>query len=291
MPAPIVILPDPPDPPSPLGLIAGGGRLPILVARGMRRAGHSVYCVGLRGQFPRELPSLCDRFREVGALRIGAWGSALRGFGVAHAVMVGRVDKAKMMHNWSSIIHNVPDFPSARLWFRLRHDRRSHLILAGVADLLARSGVQLIDSTSHISDHLATTGVMTLRQPSAGQRADIEFGWPLLQEMLRLDIGQSIAVRERDVIAVEAVEGTDRMIERTGQLCRAPGWTMLKGARVGHDRRADVPTIGPNTIRNVHKAGGRCICIASGDVIMIDKPETIALADELGVALVGKPPA
>src|SRR5690606_24181217 len=138
-----------------------------------------------------------------------------------------------------------------------------------------------------IPDHLASLGVMTDRHPTARQRADIELGWPLLVEMLRLDIGQSMAVREGDVIAVEAVEGTDRMIERAGQLRASGGWTLLKAARVGHDRRSDVPTIGPDTIHNLHRAGGRCIAVAADDVIIIDKPETIRLADKLGVAIVG----
>lgn len=289
-PAP-VILPDPPPSPQPMGLIAGGGRLPLLVARGMIDAGHPVRCVGLAGQYDEQLRGMCEKVVEVGALRLGGWRRALKRMGVRHAVMVGRVDKAQMMHSWGTILRNMPDLATARLWVKLRRDRRSHLILSAIADHLADSGIQLIDSTAHIQDHLAGSGVMTLRQPTAGQRADAEFGWAMLKEILRLDVGQAIAVRERDVIAVEAVEGTDRMIERAGALCKSPGWTLLKGARVGHDRRSDVPTIGAETIRKVHEHGGRCIAIASGDVIMIDKPETIRLADDLGVAIIGLAPA
>ncbi len=285
-PAP-VILTDPPEAPTPMGLIAGGGRLPVLVAQGMIEAGHPVRCIGFAGQFDPELRTICEELREVGAMRLGGWRKALQKLGVHHAVMVGRVDKAHMMHSWGTIIRNVPDLVSLRLWFRLRKDRRSHLILSAIADHLASSGIELIDSTAHIQSHLSSAGVMTLKQPTAGQRADAEFGWAMLKEILRLDVGQAIAVRERDVIAVEAIEGTDRMIERAGQLCKNPGWTLLKGARVGHDRRSDVPTIGCETIRKVYEAKGRCIAIASGDVIMIDKPETIRLADELGVAIIG----
>jgi DUF1009 family protein len=287
--APPVILPDPPEPPTPIGLIAGGGQLPILVARGMRSMGHPVRCLGLVGQYSPELPDLCDAFTEVGALRFNSWGKKLRGLGVEYAVMVGRVDKARMMHSWSAIIRNTPDLRALRMWRQLRRDRRSHLILAAIADELAKDGVNLIDSTSHIIDHLATTGAMTRGRPSARQRSDIQLGWPLLQEMLRLDIGQAIAVREGDVIAVEAVEGTDRMIERCGQLCKSPGWTLLKGARAGHDRRSDVPTVGPTTIKKLHDHGGRCIALAVGDVIIIEKPTTLELADKLGIAIIGIP--
>ncbi len=287
--APPVILPDPPEPPTPMGLIAGGGQLPVLVARGMQSMGHPVRCLGLVGQFDSELKDLCDQFTEVGALRFNSWGKRLKAMGVEYAVMVGRVDKAKMMHSWGTIIRNTPDLRALWMWQKLRRDRRSHLILAAIADELAKDGVNLIDSTAHITDHLATNGVMTRSKPSSRQRSDIALGWPLLQEMLRLDIGQAIAVREGDVIAVEAVEGTDRMIKRCGELCRSPGWTLLKGARAGHDRRADVPTIGPTTIQNLHDHGGRCIALAVGDVIIIEKPQTLELADRLGVSIIGIP--
>lgn len=286
----LCILPDPPDPPATLGLIAGAGRLPIMVARGMKRAGHRVVGVGFSGQYERELPGLCDAFAEVGVLRPGSWGRTLRRFGARHAVMVGRVDKARMLYSWSAILRNMPDRLAWRLYFRLRRDRRSHVILLNLAKELASDGVDLIDSTAHIGDQLASAGVMTDHRPNAAQRAAIEHGWGILQEMLRLDIGQAIAVRDRDVIAVEAVEGTDRMIARAGELCRSGGWILLKAAREGHDRRSDVPTVGPDTVRNTHAAGGKCIALAAGDVIIVDKPETLALADRLGVAIVGVPP-
>ncbi len=295
LPRPITILPDPPPPPTAIGLIAGGGRLPIIVAQGLREAGHPVHGLGLSRQYDHELPALCSSFREVGLMRIGSWARAFSRLGVRHAIMVGKVDKAKLMHDPLRMIHNIPDLRTVMAWYRLSRgvlakDKRSHAVLAAIADELDRSGVQLIDSTVPIPDQLATPGVMTARQPTAEQRADIEFVWPLLGEVLRLDIGQAIAVREMDVIAVEAVEGTDRMIERVGQICRTTGWTLVKGARAGHDRRSDVPTVGVNTITNMHACGGRCLALAAGDVIMVDKPSMIELADRLGVAIVGVTP-
>ena len=145
----------------------------------------------------------------------------------------------------------------------------------------------MIDSTTFIPDHMASEGVMTRRAPTAEQESDIAFGWPLLKQVGSLDIGQSIAVREKDVIAVEAVEGTDRMIERAGELCRRKGWTLLKTARPGHDMRADVPTIGVSTIEKMHAAGGGCIAIGVGRVILVDRPAVLAAADRLGIAVVG----
>jgi DUF1009 family protein len=154
---------------------------------------------------------------------------------------------------------------------------------------LDRCGVALMDSTAPIPDQMAHAGLMTRRGTTPEQKADINFVWPLLTQTLRLDIGQSIAVRERDVIAVEAVEGTDRMIERVGQICRSKSWTLCKGARAGHDRRSDVPTVGVKTLENLHAAGGRCLALAAGDVIMLDKAKMIDLAEELGVVIVGIP--
>jgi len=286
----LTILPDPPPPPTAVGLIAGGGRLPIIVAQGLRRNGHPVHGLGLSGQYEKELPDLCDTFRQVGVLRVGSWGKCLNRRGVRHAIMVGKVDKANLMHNPARFVHNIPDLKTVIAWYKhLRHDRRSHAVLRAVAEELDRSGVQLLDSTTPIVEELATAGVMTRRKPSEEQQADVDFAWPILSQLLSLDVGQAISVRERDVIAVEAVEGTDRMIERAGGICKRPGWTLCKGARAGHDRRADVPTIGPRTIENLHKAGGRCLALAAGDVIMIDKDETLELADKLGVAVIGVP--
>lgn len=272
----------------PLGLIAGQGRLPLLVARGMRDAGARVCCVGLRDQYDLQLPSLCDSFGEVGLVRLGLWIKLFRRWNVSEAVMVGGVSK-KRMHDRFRLLRQMPDWRAVRLWYRhLRHDRRNHAVLAAVADELQRNGITLIDSTTYIPNHLAGEGVMTLRvQPTAQQRADVDFGWPLLSQMVELDVGQSIAVRDRDVIAVEAVEGTDAMIERAGELCRSKGWTLLKTAKRDHDMRADVPTIGLGTIERASKAGCGCIAIGAGRVILVDKPAVLSAAEQMKIAIVG----
>lgn len=283
----LTILPDPPAPPTGVGVIAGGGRLPLLVAQGLRTRGNAVHGLGLSRQFDPGFPDLCDSFHEVGLLRIGQWCKALTSQGVRHAIMVGRVDKAKVMHDPLRALRNVPDLRTLRLWLRSRRDRRSHALLSAIAEELDKGGVALLDSTIPISDDMSDPGVMTLTRPTEDQRGDIEFIWPMMTRLLAFDIGQAIAVRDRDVLAVEAIEGTDRMIERVGQLCKARGWTLCKGARAGHDRRSDVPTVGVTTIERLHEAGGRCLALAAGDVIMVDKAQMIRRADELGIAIVG----
>lgn len=272
---------------APLGLIAGAGQLPLLVAAGARAAGRPVVCVGLRDQFDPALRALCTDFHTAGIVQIGRWIRVLRRAGVHEAIMVGRVAKARM-HDPLRVFRQLPDLRAALLWYRrLRHDRRNHVLLSAVADELASAGVTLIDSTAYIPDHMASIGVLGRVQPSRESAGDVELGWPLLEQVVELDIGQSLAVRERDVIAVEAVEGTDALIDRAGTLCRAKGWTLLKTAKSSHDMRADVPTIGVLTIERLAAAGGRCLALGAGRVIMVDRPAVIAAADRLGVAILG----
>jgi len=271
-----------------VGLIAGAGKLPALVAHGMTSAGSRVVCVTFAQRVDPQLRELCDVVQQVGVLRVGRWIRVLRRFGACEAVMVGSVDKARLMHDPLRLLRQVPDLTSALLWYRrIRKDRRSPAVLAALAHTLADGGVTLIDSTSHITEHLVTTGVLTRTHPTRQQRSDIDFAWPLFQEVLRLGIGQSMAVREGDIIAIEAAEGTDGMIARAGELCRKTGWTFFKGASPDHDRRADVPTVGVETIRNLHAAGCRCAALAAHDVILVDRDAVLMEADRRKVAIVG----
>lgn len=270
-----------------VGLIAGEGRLPMLVADGIRARGMRVACVGLYGCYDPELPSHCDEFRVAGVLQLGRWIRHLRRMGAHDAVMVGRVAKARF-HQPFRMLRQIPDWRAARVYYlRARHDRRSPALLAAVADELLTGGVRLIDSTTHIADHMASAGVMGSIAPSPEVTRDIEFGWRVLLESSRLGIGQCIAVRDRDVLAVEAIEGTDAMVERAGALCRAGGWTMLKTAGPAHDMRADVPTVGVQTVERLARARARAIALGAGRVILIDRPAVLAAADRAGIAVIG----
>ena len=270
-----------------LGMIAGNGILPIIVARSARASGFQVCCVGLRGQCVPELAAECDTFKYAGMARIGRWIRLLKKWGAHDTVMVGGVGKT-VMHDPFSVLRLMPDITSLLLWYRrLRSDRRDATVLAAIADELKKSGVTLIDSTTHIPDHLAGSGILGTVSPNTKQKADIEFGWPLLTQSAALHIGQSIAVRDGDVLAVEAIEGTQALIERAGSLCKRGGWTLLKTAAEDHDMRADVPSIGIKTIEQVASAGCGCIAVGTGRVILLDAPAVITAANNAGVALVG----
>jgi len=271
-----------------LGLIAGQGRLPFLVADGARAAGLRVVCVGLKGQVDPALAGHVERFYQAGVARPGSWIRKLRREGVREAVMVGRVAK-KRIYTPGRIVAYLPDWRAFRIWYgRLRgRDKRNDTLLRALAEELAAGGIVLQDSVKYCAEHLAREGVMTRRQPSPAVRADIAFGWEIAKRLGELDIGQAVIVKEREIIAVEAIEGTDRMIARAGELCRTGGWTLVKVAKPSQDMRFDVPTIGPATIENVKRHGGKAIAVEAGRTLILDLPETLVKAERVGIVVVG----
>ncbi|HET6246437.1 MAG TPA: UDP-2,3-diacylglucosamine diphosphatase LpxI [Tepidisphaeraceae bacterium] len=271
---------------APLGLIAGEGVFPILVARGARAAGRKVVCTAFAGHAWPDLQAECDEFHWVGVLRCGDWIRHLRRSGIEQAIMVGRVNKAHLYDRWRYFRY-IPDWRTARLFWRIvRRDKRPQAVFRALIDELASAGITLVDSTQYCPDHLATPGVMTRRQPSAAQWADIHFGYQRCETISKLDIGQSIAVLDRDVIAVEAIEGTNAMIERAGKLCRIGGWTLIKMS-TNQEMRVDVPTIGVTTLEKLAAARAGCLVLEPGRTIMLEKPKVLELADKLKIAIVG----
>lgn len=274
-----------------MGLIAGGGRLPFLQAAGMRAAGFRVVCVGLEGQYDDDLPACCDVFAVVGVLQLGRWARVLRRGGASRAVMVGKVEKSQFLYHPLACFRLLPSWRAVKLFFwDMRRDKRTQGMLGAVAAELDKIGIELVDTTQYIPEHLATEGVLTRREPTAAQRRDIDFAWPILMRMNDLDIGQAVAVKGGDVVAVEAIEGTDAMIARAGELSRGGGWVLAKGAPPSKDPRFDVPTIGLQTIENLAAAGAAALVVAAGKVILLDRPEVLAAADRLGIAVVGIAP-
>ncbi|MEM6333781.1 MAG: UDP-2,3-diacylglucosamine diphosphatase LpxI [Planctomycetota bacterium] len=271
----------------PLGLIAGNGALPALVARGAVASGRPVVCVGLAGQADdAALRGVCDRYRRVGLIRLGQWARVLRGYGAQEAVMIGGVRKARV-YDPLTLWRQVPDWRAARLWFRkLRHDRRDQAILGAVADELDTLGIALIDSTTYLGEHLADAGVMAGRLTAELER-EVAVALPVLAAMNAHDVGQAVAVKGSDVLAVEAVEGTDAMIDRAGALCRSGGWTLVKGSGPDKDMRFDVPTVGVATVERLAAAGGTALVLLAGRVIVAEKAKVVEAAERLGVVMVG----
>ncbi len=271
-----------------LGLIAGEGRLPFLIAAGARRAGLKVICVGLADNAEPSLSEEVDVFYRVAIARPGSWIRKLRKHGVTDAIIAGRVAKSRLFTPWR-ILRYLPDWRSFRIYYwRLRgKDKLTDSVLCALADELASGGIVLEDSTMYCKEHLATGGVMTENRPSPPVEGDIEFGWQIAKKLGELDIGQAIAVKEKEVIAVEAIEGTAKMIERAGEFCKSGGWTLIKTSKPNQDMRFDVPCVGPDTIRSLAENGAKCLVVEAGKTIIIGKPETIKLADEVGITILG----
>ena len=265
-----------------VGLIAGWGRFPLLVAEALKRQGCDVYCLGVRGHADPLLVGICDEFHYSGIARFG-W--AIRYFkrrGVTDATMAGKIHKAELFRPWRWL-RCLPDVRTMRMFaphfLTRRKDCKDDTLLGTVVDEFAADGIHFAPATDYAPELLVKRGQLTSRAPSARQQKDIEFGWQVAKELGRLDIGQSVAVKDQAVMALEAIEGTDACIRRAGQLCRAGGFTVVKVAKPQQDMRFDVPTVGEGTLRTMLEAGAQVLAVEAGKTIIIDEPKLIDFAN------------
>ncbi len=269
-----------------IGLLAGSGRFPILFAEAAARQGLRVACVGVKYEASEQLRDLCESFELVGVSKLGGMIRAFRRRKISRIVMAGKVTKSVMYTPWR-FVQLWPDPRMIHMWYRTcREDKRDDSILLGVIAEFERDGMTFDSALDYCPELLVKTGILTRRKPTPAEFRDVSFGWTLAKEMGRLDVGQSVAVKERAALAVEAIEGTDRCIERAGVLCRAGGWTLVKVAKPHQDMRFDVPTVGVATIQNLHQARARVLAIEADKTIVVDQPEVVALADKLGLSIV-----
>ena len=273
----------------PIGLLAGSGRFPVVFAEKARGLGIPVVCVGIRHEAPPELRAAAHRFYWC---RLAGLGRMIRCFkreGVERVVMAGKIHKATFMHRPWRVFSLWPDWRLVRWWYsRARRDNRDDSLLLSLIDEFAADGLRCASALELCPELLVNAGVHTRRPPTAAEERDIAFGWELAKEMGRLDVGQSVAVKERAVLAVEAIEGTARAIARAGELCPAGGFVVVKVAKPQQDRRFDVPTVGRTTVESMKKAGGRVLAVEAGKTIVLDQEETVALADRYGITIVAR---
>jgi DUF1009 family protein len=273
---------------SPIGLLAGGGRLPIVFAEKTRSLGIPVVCVGLRPAASPELADLVHRFYWSGVARLGRVIRCFRREGVERAVMAGKIWKAVIHTPWR-VLQLLPDWRMIRFWYsRTRRDNRDDSLLLGLLAEFAADGIHFESPLHLCPELLVKPGILTRRKPTAREENDLAFGWELAKEMGRLDVGQSVAVKERAVLAVEAIEGTDRAIARAGELCRAGDFVVVKVAKPQQDMRFDVPTVGCSTIETMHQAGARVLAIEADKTIVLDQQQAIALADRYGITIIAR---
>ncbi len=277
-------------PNQPIGLLAGSGRFPIAFAEKARGLGLPVVCIGLHYEAPPELAGIVRRFYWASPAQIGRVSRLFRREGVERIVMAGKVHKADLLHRPWRLFRLMPDWRTIKFWYsRKRRDNRDDTLLLALIDEFGRDGLRFESALTLCPELLVRPGVLTRRPPTAREESDIAFGWEMAKEMGRLDVGQSVAVKERAVLAVEAIEGTDRAILRAGELCRTGGFVVVKVAKPQQDMRFDVPTVGCMTIESMRKAGGRVLAIEADKTILLDQAETIALADRHGLTIVALP--
>jgi len=268
-----------------IGIIAGNGKFPFLALQGARDLGHDVTVIAIKEEAFPDLEASAQKadaaLHWVSLGQLGKCIKLLKAAGVSQAVMAGQVRHVKI---FSGII---PDLTLLSVLKRLKA-RNTDALISAVADVMKDEGIHLLDSTMFLAPLLAREGVLSNRAPDERERADLEFGYRIADAIAALDIGQTIAVKHKAVVAVEAMEGTDEVIGRAGHLA-GPGVCIVKVAKPKQDMRFDVPVIGLATIQAMRIAGATTLSVDAGKTLVLDGEHVFASANEAAIAIVGRP--
>ena len=265
-----------------LGLIAGAGELPMAIAQEARSQGYNVIAIGLEPLADKALASYVDEIKWVNVGKFGKLIDSLKKQGIKEAVMAGKVSKTLL---YKSKI--TPDLRAVKLLFSLK-DRKDDSILLAIAKELAEEGIHLVDILRFSTGILTPEGVLTINKPSEDEWKDIAFGWKIAKEIGRLDIGQTVVVKNQAVMAVEAIEGTDEAIKRGGKLA-GEGAVVVKVSKPNQDMRFDVPVVGLDTLRTMKDVGARVLSIESKKSIILSREKIIEESTKANIAIVGYP--
>jgi UDP-2,3-diacylglucosamine hydrolase len=262
-----------------IGLIAGNGIFPIEFAKAAKKKGLVVIAVAHEGE---TLPELAQWADALFWIKVGQLGKLIKIFkeqGVRDVLMAGGIKKTRLFSG------ALPDLRGAALLARMIH-KKDDSILRAVAEDLEAEGISVRESTLYLDSILAPSGVLTKRKPSKDEWKDIEFGWQMAKEVGRLDIGQTVVVKDQAVLAVEAIEGTDEAIRRGGKLCNG-GAVVVKICKPQQDLRFDLPAAGAQTIATMKEVKAACLAVEAGKTIILDKENVIAEANKAGITIVG----
>ncbi len=255
-----------------IGLIAGNNQFPFLFARAARDQGYKVVAAGVIGDTSPMLFFAAPHFRYFKVGELKKLFEYFRTHGVREVLMAGQVNPDNLFNPQVELDAEFRSLAEA-----LR-DRKADTIFSAVADRLAREGLTLLDSTFLLAKYLSPKGSLTKRVPTVAQLADIEFGFTIAKLMGGIDIGQTVVVKEKAIVAIEAMEGTDRAIERGGRIAHG-GAVVIKTSKPRQDSRFDVPVIGPRTIQTMASVQAACLCIEAGKTLIIDREKTTELAN------------
>lgn len=261
------------------GLIAGNGDFPFLVLEGARRAGESLAVAAIKEETDERIEQSAETLAWVGIGQLGKMISFFKRSGVSKVMMAGQVKHVQLFSG------AVPDVRMLKMLWNLPR-RNTDSLIGGIASELQKDGIHLIDSTFFLQDHLAPTGVLTKRKPSETELENIEYGLHIAGEIARLDLGQTIVVRAKACVAIEAMEGTDATIARAGSLAKGK-LTVVKVAKPDQDMRFDVPVVGPPTIKTMAEAGATCLSVTAGKTLIFNRDEMLGAANDAKIAVVG----
>jgi DUF1009 family protein len=263
------------------GMIAGNGRFPFLVLDGARREGVELAVAAIREETDEQIERVAQNLEWISVGRLGGLIKFFKRQQVTHVVMAGQVRHVQIFK-----LNALPDLRMARMLARLKR-RNTDALIGAVAEELEREGMILIDSTTFIKPLLAQAGTLTRRSPTRHEQADIDYGLHVARELARLDLGQTIVVKDQAVVALEAMEGTDATIRRASELVRGRPLTVIKVAKPNQDMRFDVPVIGPATIETLRACRVTAMSVSSGKTLIFDRDEALAEADRARIAIVG----
>jgi len=266
-----------------IGLIAGNGHFPLLVLESARKQGLEVVVAAIREETFPAIESLGYPVAWLGLGQLGGLVSLFRNAGVRKAIMAGQVRHVQIFGS------SLPDLTMIRMLAGLRR-KNTDAIIGGVARVLEDNGILLLDSTALLAPYMAPTGAWTRRGLDARERADLDFGLPVAREIARMDIGQTIVVRERAVVAVEAMEGTDSAVRRAGELSGKKRLTVIKVSKPAQDMRFDVPVVGVPTVEVMIQSGATALVVDAYKTLALDRREMIELADRNDLAIAGVEP-
>jgi len=264
---------------SKIGIIAGGGQFPYLFAEAARKAGRQVVIIGHKGETHPGLEKISDSFYWIKLGQLGKILKYLRKEEVRETVFLGTITKTRIFKDI------LPDLKGLTLWNKI-DIKQDDAILRAIAAELEKEGIQVLESTLYLQDLLFPAGVLTKKKPSGEQRRDIEFGWKMARETGRLDIGQCVVVRDRTVLAVEAIEGTDATIKRGGILGRE-NIVVVKVKKPNQDFRFDLPATGMKTIETMREVKASVLAVEAGQSLLFDKETVIEQANKAGIVIVG----
>jgi UDP-2,3-diacylglucosamine hydrolase len=261
-----------------LGIIAGGGKFPLMAAASAKKLGFHVVAAAHQGDTD---PSLADLVDKIEWVKLGQLGKIINLFkkeGVHKALMAGAISKGNMFGR------TMPDLKGIALISRLAilHDDG---ILRAVASEFAKDGIEIVSSTSYLPELLAPEGCLTKKRPDNEQEEDIRIGWDVAKELGRLDVGQCVVIKKRTVLALEAIDGTNATIARGGKIA-GKGAVVIKVSKPNQDMRFDVPSVGLETIENMASVNASVLAVEAGKTLLFDKEEMVESADKAGISIV-----